>query len=223
MRIIVADAHALFRKGLQSLISKLTPRNSDVIEAASLLDLTRSLTVVARESRVGLVVVAIELLADDGAKQLRRVLRRIGGAPLLITSNSANQTSERMARHLGAIAYVPKTASVEDILDAVKSALSGREWFAEDLADPDRNGVTLDLAARDRPAVSAEEERLTPRQREVLQFLSQGLSNRQIAEALGLSEGTIKAHVTAILRGLGVSNRTQAVLLHSRRMEESGE
>ncbi len=112
----------------------------------------------------------------------------------------------RRALEHGAAGFIPKSSSIDTITQAISSILMGEIWEPalthSDL--PGRNTSELELAER--------MAQLTPQQFKVLMMMSQGLLNKQIAYDLGVSEATIKAHVTAIMNKLGVSNRTQAVL-----------
>src|SRR5918996_1273254 len=107
--------------------------------------------------------------------------------------------------HFGAAGFIPKTLGVETMRDAVARVLAGEEWTPPDVdldhsADAQTNDLMTRLAT------------LTPQQVRVLMMLSEGLLNKQIAYELGVSEATIKAHVSAILQKLGVESRTQAVI-----------
>jgi DNA-binding NarL/FixJ family response regulator len=112
--------------------------------------------------------------------------------------------------HFGAAGFIPKSSSMTDIIDAVKVVLNGGQWVPPDLPAADQEMDAQDSKFADQLAS------LTPQQFKVMVMLTEGLLNKQIAYELSVSEATIKAHVTAILRKLGVYSRTQAVIMASR-------
>ncbi|RVA07127.1 response regulator transcription factor, partial [Mesorhizobium sp. M7A.F.Ca.US.001.02.1.1] len=129
--------------------------------------------------------------------------------PLVVVSAHDDPATIRRALDLGASGFISKSASMEEIRSAVQSVLAG------DIAAP----VGVDLGTERDPEISDLIKRLqalTPQQTRVLGMLAEGLLNKQIAYELGVSEATIKAHVSAILQKLGVDSRTQAVILLSK-------
>jgi DNA-binding NarL/FixJ family response regulator len=123
-------------------------------------------------------------------------------AALVISGGAYAETISR-ARQLGAAAFIPKSASTDTIAQALAGVIRGESWFPEHEA----------LPAASEPRLQDQLTTLTPQQFRVLKYLADGKLNKQIAEKLAVSEGTVRAHVTAILRKLGVSTRTQAALL----------
>ena len=123
--------------------------------------------------------------------------------PVAIISGGAYAETIDRARQLGAAAFIPKSAPVETIAQAISCVIRGEAWF-----DP-QNGALEKAGSRLNDQLTT----LTPQQFRVLGYLADGLLNKQIADKLVVSEGTVRAHVTAILRKLGVSTRTQAALL----------
>src|SRR5699024_11684888 len=114
----------------------------------------------------------------------------------------------RRAIDLGAIGFIPKSSSASVLDNAIRQIIEGESWIPQDLSDvAGANDDELKIAERIKE--------LTPHQFRVLQMLQSGLLNKQIAYELGVSEATIKAHMTHVLRKLGASNRTQAVLIAS--------
>jgi DNA-binding NarL/FixJ family response regulator len=120
-----------------------------------------------------------------------------------IISGAAFDETIGRARQLGASAFIPKSAPIDTIAQALSCVIRGELWFPEHDDAPAGNGLLL----QDRLTT------LTPQQFRVLKYLADGMLNKQIADLLGISEGTVRAHVTAILRKLRVSTRTQAVIL----------
>ena len=126
--------------------------------------------------------------------------------PIVMVSAREDPTTIQRALDHGAAGFIPKSATVAIISSAIDSVLSGGEWSP--LASRPSEGVGPEEAE-----VARRVRDLTPQQFRVLAMLGEGLLNKQIAHALNVSEATIKAHMTAILRKLGAHNRTQAVLL----------
>jgi DNA-binding NarL/FixJ family response regulator len=129
--------------------------------------------------------------------------------PIVVVSAREEPAVMRRALDHGAIGFIPKSADARTLGDAIASVLAGDRWAPASALD-------APAANADEHAVAQRLRELTPQQFRVLQMLGAGLLNKQIAYELGVSEATIKAHMTAILRKLGASNRTQAVLLAGR-------
>lgn len=200
-RIIIVDDHPLFRGALsQSLSTALT--GTEMIEAASLDELE------ARLHELGDVDLVLLDLTMPGVKGLSGLLllRATHPAiPVVIVSATEDPSTIRRCIEAGASGFVPKSLPVEQIRAAVREVLNGGVWTPP----------SIDLTASGTDEASdilARLATLTPQQVRVLMMLGEGLLNKQIAYTLGVSEATIKAHVSAILQKLGVDSRTQAVI-----------
>ena len=131
------------------------------------------------------------------------------GVPVVVVSANDDPTVIRRCMDFGASGFIPKTLGIDQIRKAIEVVLKGEIWTPPD----------IDLAAKsddDSSAMLARLSSLTPQQVRVLMMLSEGLLNKQIAYELGVSEATVKAHVSAILQKLGVESRTQAVIVASK-------
>ena len=192
-RIIIADDHPLFRTALGHAVAKVWPE-AHIVEAPS-----------AGKARVEVEAGAEALLLDlhmddsDGLSALMDFRQDYPALPVVIVSASEDPRVHAAASQLGAAGFIPKSASLDTMRDALASVRDGDGWFPETDAEPDED---LDRIAS-----------LTPAQRRILGQLNEGLLNKQIAYELDISEATVKAHITAIFRKLGVVNRTQAVLV----------
>jgi DNA-binding NarL/FixJ family response regulator len=131
------------------------------------------------------------------------------GVPIVVVSASEEPAVMRRALDLGASGFIPKSSPVEAMRQAVKTVLGGGIWWPPGL---DRNG----LGDRQATDLVRRLTTLTPQQVRVLMLLREGLLNKQIAYLLGVSEATVKAHVSAILHKLNVESRTQAVIAAAR-------
>ena len=203
MRILVADDHALVREGLVHILRELDPA-AEIIEADS-----AAAVHVALVGGAGFDLALLDLFMPgvEGFDLFTDVCDRFPELPVVVLSASEEPAHVRKAIDCGASGYVPKSSGREVMLNALRLVLAGGLYLPP---------VTLAGGADEAPAPAAAHlllGSLTPRQREVLRLLGAGLSNKEIARQLGLSENTVKIHVTAILRSLQVSNRTAAVVL----------
>lgn len=171
----------------------------DVVDAATLAD------VLPYARMVDLVMLDLALPDSRGLLSLLDVARAAPDTPILVVSGSEQPAIEAQVAAHGAAGFVSKIAPLTDLIDAIRTVVDGGRWFAADLTVPD---ATNDSAVRVATLSTAE--------RRVLDAMRGGALNKQLAYDLSLSEITVKQHVKAILRKLGVVNRTQAVLaLHA--------
>jgi DNA-binding NarL/FixJ family response regulator len=197
MKLLVIDDHSIVREGLAALLQTFGP-DTKVIGAG---DGPQALEAVARESGIDIVLLDLALPGMDGMKVLEQLGQRKPGLPVMVLSASEDPAHVRRTMSLGALGYVPKSASPETLMHAIRFVLSGEVYVPP---------FMLDDSGQPRPSSLPQ---LTPRQSEVLAALCKGLPNKQIARDLSMSEKTVKAHITTIFRTLGVSNRMQAVNL----------
>ena len=209
--ILLAESHALFRAGMRHLLRDL-PRPTVTFEA----DTCAEAVAVLRSNPISLVLLEI-LLPDGDPDQLVEQLRASTATPVPIIVISAVDDPERICRALeqGAAGFIPKTSAPEVMQQAVALVLAGGVYVPPTVLKllQYRPGT----AAQRKEVPAPEAPALTERQRAVLGCLAKGWSNKQIAHALGLSEGTIKIHLAGLLRALNARNRTQAIVHASER------
>lgn len=193
MRIIIADDHPLFRTALSHAVGRVWPE-ADVVEANSASGARDEL-----EQGAECLLLDLHMDDSDGLTALMDFHQDFPAVPIVIVSASEEPRVYAAASQLGAAAFIPKSASLEQMRDALSAVREGDSWFPETDEEAD-----VDLAAM---------ASLTPAQRRILAQIKAGLLNKQIAYELDISEATVKAHITAIFRKLGVVSRTQAVLL----------
>lgn len=193
-RIVVADDHPLFRAALRSAVDKAAP-GAEVVECASLAEAMAAMVAGA----VDLLLLDLKLSDSEGMAGLAAVRAEQPTVPVAVVSASEDAPVVRHALGLGAAGFIPKSSSLPQMVEAIAAILAGDSW-APDVPEADD-----DLAGR----VAS----LTPSQLRILEGLKAGRLNKQIAFDLGVSEATIKAHLTSVFRKLGVHNRTQAVIL----------
>lgn len=199
LKLLIVDDHALFREGLCHVLRELDEQ-ATILEAP---DYERALQHAAANPELDLVLLDLNMPGKDGFTALDSFATRYPTLPVVILSASSLRSDIQRALDAGAMGYIPKDTTSAIMLGALRLILAGGIYIPPNLAQADTP------AALDRPRNSTA---LTPRQLDVLALLVQGISNKDIATRLGLSEGTVKMHVTSIFRELGVSNRTQATL-----------
>ncbi len=203
--LLIADDHPLFREALRGAVARVLP-DAQLREAENVDALYR---LVEAEPDADLLLLDLNMPGAHGFSALVHLRALHPQLPIVVVSAREEPAVMRRALDHGAIGFIPKSADAKTLGEAISSVLEGDRW-----APP---------AALNAPATAADEHDaahrlrdLTPQQFRVLQMLGSGLLNKQIAFDLGVSEATIKAHVTAILRKLGANNRTQAVLIAGR-------
>jgi DNA-binding NarL/FixJ family response regulator len=209
--VIVADDHPLFREAL-SLALRQALGDVAIVEAGNMSELQQALS---SGSSPDLVLLDLHMPGVQGFSALVYQRAHHPELPVCLVSANNNPVVIQRALDHGAAAFIPKSASIEQISKVLETVLAGDVWHA---AEPDAAGSNsdeLDVAQR--------LSDLTPQQFRVLMMLADGLLNKQIGFELGISEATVKAHMTAIFRKLEVSNRTQAVLLLNQLSVESPE
>jgi len=212
MKILIGDDHLLFREGLCRLLTQLDDQAS-FIEAGTFDDV---LTLARDGQDFDLVLLDLQMPGFPGFSGVQEICEAQAGTPVVIVSASEAQADVRAALDAGASGYIPKSSSVKIMLSALNLIFSGGIYVPPSAILGDGPGVSGHATAASGAGGSvtgtAGTPTLTQRQRDVLRCLREGKSNKQIAYELGLSEGTVKIHVTAVMRSLGVRNRTQAVI-----------
>lgn len=204
MQIIVADDHALFREGLRHVLSDLDD-SLDVLEA----DTGRTaLQLADKHPDVDMVLLDLNMPDISGLAALKLLGERHPTLPVVVLTASTSRTDMQRALALGALGYIPKDATGPLMLTALRLVQAGGIFIPPALADIS----TLQAGRAQHQDAAGDTANLTPRQHDVLQLLAQGQTNKQIARHCDLAEATVKMHITAIFRALGVSNRTQAVI-----------
>jgi DNA-binding NarL/FixJ family response regulator len=204
-RFIIVDDHPLFRGALgQALRSAFA--SAEVLEAGSLDQLTERLETAGE---IDLILLDLSMPGVHGVSGLLYLRAQHPEVPVGIVSASDDPATIRQCLDCGASGFIPKSQPVERIREAIRRIIGGEIWLPPDV------DLTSAPAGESAELVSRLST-LTPQQVRVLMMLGEGLLNKQIAFKLGVSEATIKAHVSAILQKLGVDSRTQAVIAINR-------
>jgi DNA-binding NarL/FixJ family response regulator len=200
-RIVIVDDHPLFRGALSQAINAAF-QNAQIVECGSLEELVTKLEA---DAYTDLILLDLSMPGVRGLSGLLYLRTQHPGVPVVIVSATDDVGTIRRCIDFGASGFVPKSEPVDHIRAAVRAVLDGEIWTPP--------GIDLAGAAdRETSDLIARLSTLTPQQVRVLLMLGEGLLNKQIAFKLGVSEATIKAHVSAILQKLGVDSRTQAVI-----------
>ena len=199
---IVADDHPLFREALHRALSN-SVAGATIVEAESLETLQQ---IVDDHADADLLTLDLNMPGVSGFSALAWVRSHHATLPTIVVSANEDPVVMRRAVHHGASGFIPKSSPFSEIERAIAAVLDGDVWLPEGVSEAADDVDDAEAAAAQAIAD------LTAHQFRVLMMLSEGLLNKQIAYQLGVSEATIKAHITAIFRKLGVNNRTQAVL-----------
>ena len=202
MNILLVDDHALFREGLRALMLKISPEIT-IYEAASLEGAIDE----CRATQFRMALLDLGLSQTDGLETLDAFRTGVPGVPVVVLSGDEAPQRIRAAIDRGAVGYVPKSHTSDLMIAALRLVLSGGVYLPP-LALDDDLGLGQEVMS-----ITQTFARLSPRQREVAQLLLQGQSNKVIGRKLGVSEGTVKAHVSAIYQIIGAKNRVEAVTL----------
>lgn len=211
LKLLVIEDHALVREGLVQTLMQLD--DEVTVEEAS--DCEAGSAVLGNGEDYDLVLLDLALPGIDGLTCLSLFRQRYPALPVVIVSAYDDAHTVNRALKAGAAGFVPKAYSGDRLLDALHKVLDGTIYVPEQSL-PANGGVGLSLPAAPR-GIPAAEIGLTGRQTDVLGLMVKGRSNREIAELLGLSEGTVKIHITAIFKALGVTSRTQALVAVARK------
>ncbi len=201
-RLVIADDHPLFRGALREAVAGLLER-VDIAEAGTFDELVELLE---RGGDVDLVLLDLTMPGARGFSGLMYMRAQYPSVPVIVVSANDDPAAIRRCMEFGASGFIPKTLGVEcHARERFQAILGGGVWTPPDV---DLAGGSDAEAAELMTRMAT----LTPQQVRVLMMLSEGLLNKQIAYQLGVSEATVKAHVSAILQKLGVESRTQAVI-----------
>ncbi|QQN67005.1 response regulator transcription factor [Bradyrhizobium diazoefficiens] len=205
MKVLVVDDHALIREALHSVLKQLN-REAVIFEASNS---QKAMRIVEEHPDISFILLDINLPDRDGFSVLRELRERYATIAIVILSSSDDQDTVKRAFKLGALGFIPKTTEREVILNAIKLVFSGGVYIPSQMLEETRSPRLVDdPGGRD----SFKGIGLTDRQIEVLALLMKGRSNKVIARTLNMAVPTVKNHITAVLKTLGVASRTEAII-----------
>jgi DNA-binding NarL/FixJ family response regulator len=205
MKILVIDDHPLVSDALRHLASRLGPA-TEVLAAGRC---EAGFELAERHADLDLVLLDFHLPGLAGAPAVKEWRRRFPGLPVVVVSSSEEQSAVLASMAAGAAGFIPKSSPSEVLLSALDLVLAGGRYLPPQALGPDGPRARETLPSVDNLG-------LTPRQVDVLRLVAQGKPNKLICRELGLAERTVKAHLSAVFRALGVTSRTQAALAAAR-------
>jgi DNA-binding NarL/FixJ family response regulator len=197
IRVLIADDHAVVRAGVELALT-----GHDDVELAGSARSGPEAVTLAREQEPQVVLMDLEMPGMDGIEATRQIVAARTETRVVVLTAFSDRPRVLRALDAGACGYLLKDAEPEDLVAAVRAAAAGEAPLA-----PKAAASVLGERRERQPGAD-----LTQRELEVLVLLAEGLQNKAIADRLRISERTVKAHVSAIFRGLGVTDRTQAAL-----------
>ena len=198
MRILIADDHDLLRETLSMFLA-----SEGSIDTALASTLDAALDLIQSEEKFDLIMLDYNMPGMAGLNGLKRAMEASGGSPVALMSGIASRSVAEEALSFGAAGFVPKTLAAKTLVNAVRFMAMGEKY------------APIDFMTADDPTVAPNPlaQKLSRRELQVLEGLSKGQSNKEIARDLDLQEPTIKLHVKTLYRKIGAANRTQAALI----------
>ena len=203
MKILIADDHALFRDGLSIHLERLEPQ-AVIFQAGSF---SQVMKIINDEKKLDLIIIDLDMPDMNWETALQEIINKSYGAKVVIISATEDTRSIRKAMDKGISGYIPKRADTKVLTGALKLIMDGGTYLPPSILE---NGVINGIISSS--PRSRNGRTLTNRQAQVLELVAQGMSNKQIAYEIGVSEATVKLHINALLRAVGATNRTQAVI-----------
>jgi len=222
MKILLVDDHSLITDALRVLLLDIDP-DAAVFTAT---DASGAERLLEQHPDADLMLLDLGIPGATGTSVLETLVARAPDLKILVLSGLQDQRSVMRVLQLGAAGFVPKSMASDTLVSAIKFVLSGGVYIPADLLDEvTRGAAMLGLPERGRDMQGQPTQsrvQLTERQEQVLQLLARGAPIKIVCRELGLSEGTVKTHVTAIYRAFGASNRTEALLAARRQGYDVG-
>ncbi len=213
MKLLIADDHTLFRDALVQYIERADPSSSVTLAK----DFPQAMDILEQNPYQDLVILDLRMPGMNGMEGFEKIKEQFPEQAVALMSGVAEEQDVRNALDLGAVGYFPKTMSGKGLLNAIRQVASGEVFIPEGAgAGNIMPSYYDDLSIKTKPVEHVnglEKARLTPRETEVLSYLADGASNKDIARALNLQIVTVKLHVRGICRKLEAKNRTQAALI----------
>ena len=204
MRVLIIDDHALFRVGLQGLLEQRGIEVADAV-ASGIEGIQR-----AGELKPDIILLDLRMPDMGGLEVLQKLRENNSAIPVVMLTTSNEESDLIKSLRSGAQGYLLKDMEPDDLVSALRDIENGKNVVAQDLTDTLARMVQGDTKVVDEGGPFSE---LTPREMEILCLLAEGQSNKLIARNRGISDGTVKLHVKAILRKLGIHSRVEAAVI----------
>lgn len=208
-KILLVDDHALFRDGMRYVLQQL-PEAVEIMEAG---DFAGGLKLATQHPELDLALLDLNMPGSEGPVSIRYFHQRYPHIPVVVVSGEEGRSYMEKVMNYGAMGFISKSSSAAVMLGALNLVLSGGVYIPPQMlrqhgALPEEG---QEPRAADRRSLNTNDYGLTQRQMQVLAYLAKGLSNKEIAEAIHLAEGTVKIHVAAVYQAMRVNNRMEAV------------
>lgn len=207
LQVLLADDHALFRDGMRYVLQQL----SEQVYIICAGDFAETLRQAEANPGLDLALVDLNMPGSDGVASIRIFHHRFPGIPLVVVSGSEQRAEIECVMEYGAMGFISKMSSGKMMVNALRVVLDGGIYFPPQLLTQSDAEPGMNQAEMERGSSPGNKHGLTKRQLEALQYLAEGLSNKEIALKMNLAEGTIKVHVAAAYQVLQVSSRMDAV------------
>lgn len=202
LKFLIADDHPLFREALKSAL-QTSFTGVTYLESDSF---ATTLNTLRRQRNVSLLLLDLNMPGCDNYYGLLRIRQNFPNLPIAVISGTDDIETIAESMEFGATAFIPKTTATTDIVAALKVALTGETWVPVNIRDE------IQDVCNEKVAIAEKVRELTPKQFRVLRLVKQGLMNKDIAQQLNVTEATVKAHVSALFKRLGVKSRTQILV-----------
>ena len=203
MKVLIADDHALFRDRISLQLEKINP-DCIILQASNY---NQALKFLESDKSIEMIVMDLDMPDMNWQEALKDLKAKAPLARFVVVSAGDDSAIIRKSLELGVSGFISKRSEAEVLYKALEVVLDGGTYLPPSILQP--TGATV---MQDRHA-SGLKKGLTQRQNQVLNLVAQGLSNKQIAYEMGVSEATVKLHINALLRSVGATNRTQAVIM----------
>jgi len=205
-KVLIADDHPLFRNALkQVLLNQSVP-----LQLQEAKDLPSTIDSLLADVDIDLLFLDLNMPGNEGLGSISTIRAQFPNLLIIIVSADEQEHTISKCIQLGASGFIPKSVDLSEIAQAVEQVLQGEQWLPKDFQlteHPPQEKAFFEQLAQ-----------LTPHQLKVLGLIAQGLLNKQIAFELNISESTVKQHTSAVLKKLGVYNRTQAGVIYNQVM-----
>lgn len=207
MKILLVDDHALFREGMRYVLQQL-PEKVEILEAGDFPD---GLKIAMQHPELDLALLDLNMPGSEGPVSIRFFHQRYPHIPVVVVSGEDGRGYMEKVMSYGAMGFISKNSTAPVMISALNLVLSGGVYVPPQMLRRHEAVVEKKPDFTDRRSLNTNEYGLTQRQMDVLAHLAAGLSNKEIAEAIHLAEGTVKIHIAAVYQTLRVSNRMEAV------------
>lgn len=203
MRVLIADDHALFRDELSAQLEKINP-DFIILQASNY---NQAQKFIENDNKIEMVIMDLDMPDTNWEEALKELKAKIPEAKLVVVSAGEDAGAIRKSLELGVNGFISKRSEQEVLLKALQLVLEGGTYLPPSVLQASGSAIVQDRRC------TGTAKTLTNRQNQVLNLVAQGLSNKQIAYEMGVSEATVKLHINALLRSVGATNRTQAVIM----------